>query len=51
MGYNLFYDSMLDRMIEARDLYLVKDKGLIFPNILKFKSCFIRDDHFSDKKV
>lgn len=50
MGYNLFYDSMLDRVIEARDLYL-KKKGLIFPNILKFKCCFVRDDHFADKKV
>lgn len=22
MGYNLIYDGMMDRMIEARDLYL-----------------------------
>jgi hypothetical protein len=50
MGFNLFYDSMLDRMIEVRDLYL-KKKGIIFPDVIKFKACFIRDEHFADKKI
>lgn len=50
MGYNLIYDGMMDRMIEARDLYL-NEQGIIMPNIIKYKCAFIRDEHFTDKKV
>ena len=50
MGYNFIYDGMLDRMIEARDLYL-KRGGIIMPDKLKYKCAFIRDDYFLDKKV
>lgn len=52
MGYNIIYDGLLDRMIEARDLYM-KDpnKGLIFPSKIRYKCAFIRDEHFIDKKV
>lgn len=52
MGYNLIYDGLLDRMIQARDLH-VKDveKCLILPNKVRFKCAFIHDEHFIDKKV
>jgi hypothetical protein len=52
MGFNFIYDGLLDRMIEARDLYM-KDpqKGLILPNKIRYKCAFIRDYHFIDKKV
>ena len=38
----MHFDGMIDRIIEARDLYLTK-KGLIFPNKLAFKGAFIHD--------
>lgn len=50
MGYCLHLDGLLDRVIEARDLHLVKD-GLIFPNILNFKCALIHDAHFCDHRV
>ena len=50
MGFNFIYDSMLDRMIEARDLYMKKN-GVMIPDKLKYKCAFIRDEHFVDKKV
>lgn len=52
MGYNLIYDGLLDRMIQARDLH-VKDveKCLILPTKVRFKCAFIHDEHFIDKKV
>lgn len=31
MGYCLHFDGLLDRIIEARDLYL-SEGGIIFPN-------------------
>jgi type I protein arginine methyltransferase len=42
MGYCLHFDGMLDRIIEARDLYLTK-RGLIFPSLLSFKCALIHD--------
>lgn len=51
MGFCMHYDGLLDRMIEARDLYLDKKNGLIFPDKLKFKCAFIHDEHFYDKKI
>lgn len=50
MGYNLIYDGMIDRMIEARDLFL-NEGGIMMPDIIKYKCAFIRDDHFKDHKV
>lgn len=52
MGYNLIYDGLLDRMIQARDLHMKdKNKGLILPNKIRYKCAFIKDQHFVDKKV
>lgn len=42
MGYCLHFDGMLDRIIEARDLFLAK-KGLIFPDSLNFKCAVVHD--------
>lgn len=42
MGYCLHFDGLLDRIIEARDLYLTK-RGIIFPSILSFKCALIHD--------
>ncbi len=50
MGYCMYYDGLLDRIIEARDLYLTKN-GLIFPDIISFKCCLINDEYFYDHKV
>ena len=40
MGYFLFYESMLDTVVFARDKWLKKD-GLLFPDkfILKIAGC------------
>jgi protein arginine N-methyltransferase 1 len=51
MGFCMHYDGMIDRMIEARDLYLDKKNGLIFPDKLKFKCSLINDEHYYDKKI
>ncbi len=51
MGFCMHYDGLLDRMVEARDLYLDKKNGVIFPDKLKLKCAFIHDEHFYDKKV
>lgn len=50
MGYCLHFDGLLDRFIEARDLYLTK-QGLIFPSTLSFKCALVHDEHFSDHKI
>lgn len=50
MGYCLYYDGLLDRIIELRDLYLVKG-GIIFPNNISFKCALISDEYFLDQKV
>ena len=38
MGYSLFFESMLDSVLFARDKYLVKD-GIIFPDIVRLFIC------------
>lgn len=50
MGYCMHFDGMIDRIIEARDLFLTK-KGIILPNILSFKCAVVHDEHFYDYKV
>jgi hypothetical protein len=42
MGYCMHFDGMLDRIIQARDMYLNR-KGLIFPNTLTYKCAIIHD--------
>jgi hypothetical protein len=43
MGFCMHYDGLLDRMIEARDLYLDKKTGVILPDKLKLKCALIND--------
>lgn len=50
MGYCMHFDGMLDRMIEARDMFLTS-KGLMFPNSLSFKCAALHDEHFYDHKI
>ena len=41
MGYCLFYESMLDSVLFARDKWLVEG-GVIFPDIVRLYICGIR---------
>lgn len=50
MGYCLHFDGLLERIVEARDRFLVKD-GKMFPNELSFKCAVVHDEYFSDYKV
>lgn len=50
MGYCMHFDGMLDRIIEARDMFLAK-KGLIFPNTLIYKCAIIHDEYYQDYKI
>jgi hypothetical protein len=51
MGYVMHYDGMLDRIIEARDLYLDKRSGVMLPDKIRFKAALIKDEYFYDKKI
>lgn len=50
MGYCMHFDGLLDRMIEARDRFLVKN-GKMFPNSLSYKCAMLHDEHFYDHKI
>ena len=50
MGHCLYLDSLIDRTIEAKDLYLKKGTGIMMPNVVNFKAALIRDEHFIDRK-
>ena len=49
MGYCLFYESMLDSVLFARDKWLLKD-GLMFPDIVTFHVAGIEDLDYQSKK-
>ncbi|PAA81570.1 hypothetical protein BOX15_Mlig028945g2 [Macrostomum lignano] len=50
MGYNLFYESMLNTVIYARDKWL-GEKGLIFPDRCTLYLCAIEDRQYKDEKI
>lgn len=50
MGYFLFYESMLDTVIVARDKWL-KDEGLMFPDKATLYLCGIEDGQYKDEKI
>ena len=50
MGYCLFYESMLNTVIFARDKWLV-DGGLIFPDRATLYVCAIEDRQYKDDKI
>lgn len=49
MGYCLFFESMLNSVIFARDRY-IKENGTMFPNVAKMFITGIEDDSFYRRK-
>ena len=50
MGYFLFYESMLDTVIYARDKWLAPG-GAIFPDLSTLTVCGIEDAEYRDEKI
>ena len=50
MGYCLFYESMLDTVLYARDKWLTPD-GLMFPDRATLFVCAIEDRQYKDEKI
>lgn len=50
MGYFLFYESMLDTVLHARDHWL-KEGGLMFPDKATLYVCAIEDAHYKSEKI
>lgn len=50
MGYCLFYESMLNTVIYARDKWLAKE-GVLFPDHAKLFICAIEDRQYKDDKI
>ena len=52
MGYFLFYESMLDTVIYARDKWLRKDgSGMMFPDKANLYMCGIEDGEYKKEKI
>lgn len=51
MGYCLFYESMLDTVIYARDKWLKKKNGLLFPDKASLFLVAIEDRAYKNKKI
>jgi protein arginine N-methyltransferase 1 len=50
MGYFLYYESMLDTVLYARDRYLAPG-GLIFPDKATMVVCGIEDGDYKEEKI
>jgi protein arginine N-methyltransferase 1 len=50
MGYFLLYESMLDTVLIARDMYL-KEGGLIFPDKASIHVAMIEDEEYKNDKI
>ncbi|GFQ81076.1 protein arginine N-methyltransferase 1, partial [Trichonephila clavata] len=50
MGYCLFYESMLDTVLYARDKWLKPD-GMMFPDRATLFLCAIEDRQYKDEKI
>ncbi|CAH0689969.1 unnamed protein product [Spodoptera exigua] len=50
MGYCLFYESMLDTVLYARDKWLAAD-GMLFPDRCTLFICGIEDRQYKDEKI
>lgn len=50
MGYCLFYESMLDTVLYARDKWLKPD-GMLFPDRCTLFICGIEDRQYKDEKI
>ncbi|CAB4064587.1 PRMT1 [Lepeophtheirus salmonis] len=51
MGYCLFYESMLDTVLYARDKWLDKSTGLMFPDRATLYVTAIEDRQYKDEKI
>jgi protein arginine N-methyltransferase 1 len=51
MGYFLLYESMLDTVIFARDKWLNKEGGAMFPDKATMYICGIEDADYMDEKI
>lgn len=51
MGYCLYYESMLDTVIYARDKWLKKPGGLLFPDRAQLFFTAIEDRAYKNKKI
>ncbi|XP_066276058.1 protein arginine N-methyltransferase 1-like isoform X1 [Branchiostoma lanceolatum] len=50
MGYCLFYESMLNTVLYARDKWLAPD-GILFPDRATLYVCAIEDGQYKDEKI
>eukprot|EP00112_Aurelia_sp_Birch-Aquarium-sp1_P022793 Seg6546.1 transcript_id=Seg6546.1/GoldUCD/mRNA.D3Y31 product="Protein arginine N-methyltransferase 1" protein_id=Seg6546.1/GoldUCD/D3Y31 len=50
MGYCLFYESMLDTVLHARDKWLAPD-GMLFPDKANLYVCAIEDRDYKEEKI
>lgn len=50
MGYCLFYESMLNTVLFARDKWL-KEGGMLFPDKAKLYVCAIEDRQYKEDKI
>lgn len=51
MGYFLFYESMLDTVLFARDKWLKPETGLMFPDKATLYICAIEDAQYKAEKI
>jgi protein arginine N-methyltransferase 1 len=51
MGYCLLYESMLNSILYARDKWLNKKTGLLFPDKCQLYLCGIEDKTYRDEKI
>lgn len=51
MGYCLFYESMLDTVLFARDKWLDKEHGMMFPDRCSLYICGIEDRQYKEDKI
>jgi type I protein arginine methyltransferase len=51
MGYCLFYESMLDTVLYARDKWLDKKNGMMFPDRCSLFVTAIEDRQYKDEKI
>lgn len=51
MGYFLLYESMMDTVLYARDRYLKKGSGLIFPDKATLFVAGIEDGEYKEEKI
>lgn len=51
MGYFLLYESMLNTVLYARDKWLKKDSGIVFPDKAVLYICAIEDEQMKKERI